>query len=127
MTTKAPATIRLTRYLAGPALALGLAIGSTAIANAERVWDVVGWDSCVRNIPDDVLLGEYGDDALRECCFKTGGDWNPDGNGIACKAPPAESQSGRNPLPSDAPTHVMQPLPLPGQGPVIAPAPSTAG
>ena len=32
----------------------------------------------------------------------------------ACVAPPVE-QSGRNPLPDGAPTHVMQPLPLPGQ------------
>ncbi|MEO3757096.1 hypothetical protein ABGB19_02240 [Mycobacterium sp. B14F4] len=122
MTTTTPTSRRFTRYLTGPVLVLGLVIGSPAIANAEQVWDVVAWDSCVRNIPDDVLLGEYGDDALRECCWKTGGDWKPDGNGTACKAPPAE-QAGRNPLPSDAPTHVIQPLPLPGRGPVVAPAP----
>jgi hypothetical protein len=102
-----------------------VAIGSAAVANAERVWDVVAWDSCVRNIPDDVLLGEYGDDALRECCWKTGGDWNPDGNGIACKAPPAEG-AGRNPLTS-APTHVMQPSPLPAPPGDIGTAPGQVG
>jgi hypothetical protein len=37
MTTQTPTAIRLTRYLAGPALALGLALGSAAVANAEPI------------------------------------------------------------------------------------------
>ncbi|ULE33271.1 hypothetical protein [Mycobacterium sp. IDR2000157661] len=125
MTTEASTTRRVTRYLAGPALALGVAIGSAAGATAEPVWDVVAWDSCVRAIPDDVLLGEYGDDALRECCWKTGGDWKPDGHGTACKAPPP-GQSGRNPLTS-APTHVMQPAPLPAPPGDIGPTTGGVG
>jgi hypothetical protein len=37
MTATAPTAIRVTRYLAGPALALGLALGSSAVANAEPI------------------------------------------------------------------------------------------
>lgn len=37
MTTQTSASRRLTPYLAGPALALGLAIGSAAVANAEPI------------------------------------------------------------------------------------------
>jgi hypothetical protein len=37
MTTKASTTIRLTSYLAGSALALGLALGSAAVAHADPI------------------------------------------------------------------------------------------
>jgi hypothetical protein len=37
MITKAPTSRRLTRYLAGPAVVLGLAIGSAAVANADPI------------------------------------------------------------------------------------------
>ena len=37
MTTKKPTSRRLTRYFAGAALALGLAIGSAAVANAQPI------------------------------------------------------------------------------------------
>ena len=122
MTTKTPTSRGLTRYLGGAALALGLAIGSAALANAVPEWDIGAYDRCVKNIPDDVLAGEHGTDAIHECCLKTGGIWDGTKSENSCVAPPAE-QSGRNPLPSDAPTHVIQPSPLPGPPGDIGPAP----
>jgi hypothetical protein len=115
MTTQTPTSRRLTRYLAVPALALGLALGSAAAANALPEWDIGAYDRCVARIPDDVLLSGNYTDAVHECCLKTGGIWDGTKSENSCGAPPAE-QSGRNPLPSDAPTHVIQPLPLPGHG-----------
>lgn len=116
MTTRTPTSRRLTRYLAGPSLALGLALGSAAVATAEREWDIGGYDQCMSHYPGD----EFEDTVewTRLCCVNSGGVWT----GARCVAPPAE-QSGRNSLPSDAPTHVMQPAPLPGPGGDIGPAP----
>ena len=113
MTTKAATNRRLTRYVAGPALALGLAIGSAAVANA--VWDIGEYDNCLAEMPRD--LSPDGMEAWVEgCCARSGGDWKyPKG----CFATPLEA--GR------VPTHVMQPLPLPGQGPDIGPATGGVG
>ena len=115
MTTTASTSRRLTRYLAGPALALGVALGSAAGANAaEREWDIGAYDDCMKKTIRDAAW----------CCLTSGGVVTDadaqDGSG--CAAPPAE-QSGRNPLPGDAPTHVMQPSPLPGPPGDIGPAP----
>jgi hypothetical protein len=120
MTTKGPTGIRLARSLAGPALALGLPLGSAAVANAVPEWDIGAYDQCANSIPEDVQLDDRSDDAFHECCWKSGGVWNSRTN--KCQAPPAESQ-GRNPLASDAPTHVIQPSPLPGQGGDLGSAP----
>jgi len=109
MTTTTPTAIRVTRYLAVPALALGLAIGSAAAANAVPEWDIGGYDSCVSGIPTIQTPTQY-EMNVRECCVKSGGIYNF-GEG-KCVAPGVESQ-GRNPLPNGAPTHVMQPSPLP--------------
>jgi hypothetical protein len=105
MTTKALTSRRLTRYLAAPALALGVAIGSAGVANA--VWDIEVFDQCHANTPDDgpTIYWDV------HCCDLSGGVWR--GPVIGCVAPPAET-AGRNPLPSIPPTHVMQPSPLPG-------------
>lgn len=115
MTTNAPVAIRLTRYLAGPALALGVALGSAAVANAaEREWDIGAYDDCMKKTFRDAAW----------CCLTSGGvvtDVNAQ-DSSGCAAPPA-AQSGRNSLPSDAPTHVIQPLPPPGPRGDIAPAP----
>ena len=111
MTTKTATGIRVTRCLAVPALAMGLAIGSASVANALPEWDIGAYDRCIANIPTDVIVGEYGEDAIHECCVKTGGVWNPNKPYGNCEAPPVESQ-GRNPLPNEAPTHVIQPLSL---------------
>jgi hypothetical protein len=119
MTKKAPTSRRLTRYLAGPALALGLAIGSAALANALPEWDIGAYDQCMAGIPTIMTPQEY-ELARHECCVKSGGIW--DFYKGDCGAPGVESQ-GRNPVPSDAPTHVMQPSPLPVRGGDIGPAP----
>jgi hypothetical protein len=117
MTTKAATSRRLTRYLAGPALALGVAIGSAGVANA--VWDIEAYDACMKKTIRDPL----------HCCADSGGVW-PQGdikdreNHCVAPAPEAEAQ---NQLPIEAPTHVMQPLPLPGQGPDIGTAPGQVG
>jgi hypothetical protein len=122
MTTTARTSRCLTRYLAGSALALGLALGSAAVANALPEWDIGAYDRCVARIPNDVLLSGNYTDAVHECCLKTGGIWDGTKSENSCVAPPAE-RSGRNPLPSDAPTHVIQPLPLPGPPGNIGSAP----
>jgi hypothetical protein len=116
MTTKVPFNRRLTRYLAIAALVLGLAIGSAAVANA--VWDIGGFDQCMSHQPDKGR--EESVEWERLCCVNSGGVWKSDKGG--CFAPGVDSQGNR--LPNGAPTHVIEPLPLPGQGgPVINPAP----
>jgi hypothetical protein len=125
MTTQAPTSRRLTRYLAVPALALGLAIGSAAVANALPPWDIGAYDRCMAQYTDEELLADA-DNAARFCCAESNGIWDTKIN--KCVAPALD---GRNPLPSDAPTHVMQPSPLPGPpgdigqapGGVVAPSP----
>lgn len=115
MAKTTPISIRVTRYLAGPALALGLAIGSSAVANAEQVWDIGAYDDCMKKTIRDAAW----------CCLTSGGivtDANAQDDSGCVAPPPAESQ-GRKPLSSDAPTHVMQPLPLPGPPGDIGQAP----
>lgn len=94
------------RLLAVPTLAVGLVLGSAAVATALPAWDIGIYDRCIQNIPDDVLLDNRGTDAVHECCWKSGGSW--DGKTNKCVAPPAEGQSGRAPL-SQVPTHVLTP------------------
>lgn len=116
--------VRVTRALVVSALAIGLALGSTGVANAAPEWDIEGYDNCAIGIPGD---SPFFWDRMQGCCVGSGGIWVSGNNsaGGKCVAPPVE-QSGRNPLPTDAPTHVMQPVPLPVQGgPVISPAPGT--
>jgi hypothetical protein len=123
MTNKAPTARRLIHFLAGPALALGLTLGSAGVANALPEWDIGAYDQCMAGIPTIMTPQEY-ELASHECCVKSGGIWDFDKGD--CGAPGVESQ-GRNPLASDAPTHVMQPMPLPGQGPDIGPATGGVG
>jgi hypothetical protein len=116
MNNQTPTSIRVIRYIASAALGLGLAIGSAAVANAEPEWDIGAYDNCMASLPTILTPAQYAA-AERDCCLKSGGVhdmWK-------CEAPGAE-QNGRNPLSGDAPTHVIQPVPLPGQGgPVVNP------
>jgi hypothetical protein len=114
MTTTTPTSRRVTRYLAAPALALGLAIGSAAVATAE--WDIESYDFCMSHQPPTDALADEIVSWFKECCEATGGVWS----GTNCGAPPPEA-AGR-PLPR-IPTHVMQPAPLPGPPGDIGPAP----
>lgn len=64
------------RLLAVPTLAVGLVLGSAAVATALPAWDIGIYDRCIQNIPDDVLLDNRGTDAVHECCWKSGGSWD---------------------------------------------------
>ena len=103
--------------VAATAVLFGSALGDSAVANAAQEWDIGAYDDCMKKTIRDAAW----------CCIESGGvvtDVNAQ-DGSGCAAPPAEQQSGRNPLLNDAPTHVIQPSPLPNQGPVINP--STGG
>ena len=66
--------------LLSTAAALGGAL-HPAIATAEREWDVVAYDECIKQHPN----APYG------CCYKTGGEWSGDDETGKCVAPPANS------------------------------------
>jgi hypothetical protein len=115
MTTKASTTRRLTRYLAGPALALGVALGLAGGANAAPEWDIEAYDNCIAGLPTILTPAQYAD-GERRCCLQSGGVhdmWK-------CGAPGVESQ-GR------VPTHVMQPAPLPAPPGDIGPVTGGVG
>ncbi len=120
MTTKAATSRRLTRYLAGPALALGLAIGSAGVANA--VWDIEAYDDCMEKYhPRSVPLT---DGSMR---LKVAGSIR---RRLKVPRKPLRGSFAEPQLRAHcprAPTHVMQPLPLPGPGPDIGPAPGEVG
>jgi hypothetical protein len=118
MTTKAATSRRLTRYLAGPAIALGLALASPAVANAENAWDIGAYDSCVAGIATILTRPQY-EAAERDCCIRSRGVW--DLGNSKCVAP-APEEAGRNPFP-----HVMQPSPLPAPPGDIGTAPGQVG
>jgi hypothetical protein len=115
MTTTAPTSRRLIHFLAGPALALGLTLGSAAVANA--VWDIGAYDDCMRKIPTIMSHDEF-EDAHYDCCVKSGGIYKLTHE--KCVAPGVDSQ-GR------VPTHVMQPSPLPSPPGDIGPATGGVG
>ena len=126
MTTQFATGARLTRYLASSALALGVALVSSSVANALPPWDIGTYDRCTAQIPPNVYVGEYGEDAVHECCLKSGGQWHPTDK--KCVAPPAETASKPGTrLPGELPTRILTPQPLPSQGPVIAHAPVGVG
>lgn len=81
MTTKAPTRRRLTRYLAGSALAMGLAIESAAVANA--VWDIEGFDQCMTHQPDKGREESVEWEQL--CCVNSGGVWKSDKGGVSLR------------------------------------------
>lgn len=116
MTTKAATSRRLTSYLAVPALAFGVAIGSAAVANA--VWDIEAYDACLRGLPTIMTHDEF-EDAHYNCCVKSGGIYKHTHE--KCVAPGVAS------LPGGAPTHVMQPAPLPAPPGDIGPATGEVG
>jgi len=93
-------SINTIRFLAGTALAMGVALSGPALANAERVWDIGDFDSCQRmhitstsSDIDEVIAAAQ--EHERYCCWKSGGDWA----GSKCVAPPAESQGSTRPGP----------------------------
>lgn len=110
---------QLGRFVFVAVAAAGLALGSSAIAAAEDVWDIEAFDKCLGRIPDAVLLDDRGDDAIHECCWKSGGNWNPAGSGVnRCSAPPARTPGTQTP--GATPGEVFDPGPY-GPGVVVLP------
>jgi hypothetical protein len=83
--------IRSTWYLAGSAIAAAMSIGAASIVNAEPVWDVGDYDSCIRSAPADTKNGsvEGWIEYTRFCCYRSGGEWVSDDFGGKCVAPAA--------------------------------------
>ena len=101
----------LGRGLLAATFSIGVALGSPAVANAERIWDIDKFDKCANNnnLPPDVagdpeLFTEY----VRECCDKSGGDWNTTTE--VCQAPPAERPPVRQPPVVVTPGQVEDPV-----------------
>ncbi|MEO3760592.1 hypothetical protein ABGB19_20190 [Mycobacterium sp. B14F4] len=92
-------------------IAIALATGAntvalTAIASAERVWDIERYDGCMLGGPIDSLDDKYKREKF--CCGQSGGVWN----GADCVAPPASPQdSSRGPglRPPRVPIDVLGP------------------
>jgi len=90
--------------------------GLSAVASAERVWDLDKyqecWDAAWAKYPNPV--GDELADALEACCWGTGGIYK-DGH---CFAPPAEAVSGSRQFPGNA--HIPSDI---ATAPLLTPAP----
>ena len=79
------------RGVVGAMLAIGVATGSIAAANAEpREWDIGAYDDCMRKPIHEAA----------HCCIMSGGVLGEDPyatDGSACKAPPVEQASESSP------------------------------
>lgn len=82
--------MNLTRHAVAGAVAALLALGSATTANAERVWDVTAYDSCMGRIPTIMTPSGYAQ-AHWQCCRDSGGDYDH-GQG-KCVSPPAEVEN----------------------------------
>ena len=76
-----------------------------ATATAEREWDVVAYDQCIKDHPASVY----------NCCYKTGGEWSGDDVTGKCVAPPANQDISHPPAPNrglrSAPPTAANPAP----------------
>ena len=87
-------TTAVIRYLAGPTLAVGFALAAPAVANAERVWDIGAYDSCMAQMPNYSFEDRYKlYDYIAGCCARSGGDFVNDGGTRKCVSPPAEAEN----------------------------------
>ena len=89
-------------------------------------WDIGAYDKCKKSVEDNWARGNISDsnleDAYKECCSRTGGNW--DNSKKACVAPPANpAQAPFRPLPQ-AP--ILTATPVPGPEPA-APPPMVIG
>jgi hypothetical protein len=131
MTTFRPHWPRLTaiptrvgQCLAVTALMAGLAIGASAVANAE--WDIGRYDTCVHALDrqfgrNEITLQQL-QDGYKQCCTASGGVLTLD---ETCVAPPlyAEPQGPVAP----APTAASQPPAPATPVPPVAPRPTVIG
>ena len=79
------------------ALATGAnTVAYSAIASAERVWDIEYFDLCIA--AEDDYDADGGWAGYRYCCESSGGVFVPEENGVAgkCVAPPPDPQGTRS-------------------------------
>ena len=70
---------------------LGLALGASAPASAERIWDIGAYDNCMARIP---TIPDNYDFEHWKCCKDSGGDYeHGDAYDGKCKAPPAQADN----------------------------------
>jgi hypothetical protein len=105
----------------------GSAVGDPTIAGAEaREWDVGAWDACMRDVDRRVMAGDIVDDAemsfaVQQCCFSSGGVWDPDLEGncgalpaVAADTPAAPPPEAVDPdVPTGPPASSTKPGPKP--------------
>jgi hypothetical protein len=95
------------KYVAMLAGALAVAafppIGLTAVATAEKVWDIETYDDCTAGLSYDQMKYSINEQKLfhQKCCEYSGGIFIDDGYIGKCVAPPAEPASGSRQLPGN--------------------------
>ena len=106
--------------MAAAAVAALPSTGLTAVASAERVWDIEDYDNCTSDQTGDQLdLSINAQKAFNAyCCNRSGGIFVDDGYLGKCVAPPAEAGSGPRQLPGSVhiPTDIAT-APLPDKSP----------
>ena len=89
---------------------LGLVLGASAPASAERIWDIGAYDDCMARIP---TIPDNYDFEHWKCCKDSGGDYeHGDADQGKCKAPPAEAENvpgNTNPTVTGKPRPPMAP------------------
>jgi len=79
------------------------AFSNTAVASAEKVWDIEWYDDCMAGFSHDQMNESINDIKRQnqECCEHSGGIFQDDGYVGKCVAPPAEPASGSRQLPGN--------------------------
>jgi hypothetical protein len=118
---------RFRQLLPAAVVAVALATGAntvtySAIASAERVWDIEDYDTCEADQTENQLdLSINSQKAFHVyCCNRSGGIFVDDGYLGKCVAPPAEQASGTRQLPGDV--HIPSDI---ATAPVVTQAPPT--
>lgn len=133
MTLHASAILR--RAILAAALAAAATVSSSAVGDpatacaAPREWDIGSYDSCTTRVDNAIYIeGTIAEgninDAYRECCVKTGGDWDLAKG--TCVAPPAEQAQEAERAPVETPfigpdATLWMPPPVGPVGPVGPP------
>jgi hypothetical protein len=89
--------------LAAVAVAAFPPAGLTAVASAEKVWDIEDYDNCMADQTGNQLDLSINDQKAFHayCCNRSGGIFIDDGYLGKCVAPPAEPASGPRQLPGN--------------------------
>lgn len=118
---------RFRQLLPAAVVAVALATGAntvaySAIASAERVWDIEDYDNCMADQTGNQLDLSINDQKAFHayCCSRSGGVFVDDGYLGKCVAPPAEPASGTRQLPGNV--HIPSDI---ATAPVVTQAPPT--